>query len=97
MACVDLRVCIFSETPCSCDLRPWNLVMECRIRMRSFAITLTEEIWFCFAIFLISTMSFFSCCSSAVRSRSSSLIDLSSALLCSRSTWGRRASEFRAA
>lgn len=86
MAWVDFKVCIFSDTPCSCDFRPWNLVMECRTRIRSFAITLTDAIWFCLAIFLISTISFFSCCSSALRSLSSSRMDLSRFRLCSRST-----------
>lgn len=64
--------------------------MECRTRMRSFAITLVEAIWFCFAILLISTMSFFSCCSRAVLSLSSSRMDLSMDRLCSRSTCAGR-------
>ena len=60
IACVELSVCMRSETPCSWLLRPWNFVMECRVRMRSLAITRTALIWSCFAIFFMSAMSFFS-------------------------------------
>ena len=72
MACVDFRVCIRSDTPCSCDLRAYSLVTECLVRMRSFAITRTADSWFCFAICFISAISFFSCDCREERSRSSS-------------------------
>ena len=52
---------------------------------RSFACTLTAPICPFFAFFLISATSFFSCCSSFVRSRSSSRCVFSSARWCLRS------------
>merc|ERR1719370_1751066 len=75
-----LRVWILSETAWMFAFISMNFLIAFLVLTRSLAMILTASIWPALAIFLMSMISFFSCCSILALSLSSSLMALFKAL-----------------
>ena len=72
---LDDIVCSRSDTASMCDFILYIFLMYARVLTRSFAMIFAEAMFPSLACFLMSLISFFSCRSSALRSRSSSRTD----------------------